>query len=270
MRQEKNGMADIKWIKIATDIFDDEKILLIEAMPDADAMIVIWFKLLTLAGKQNNSGVFLINDTIPYTDEMLATIFRRPLNTVRLALDTFYKFGMIDIIENTITIPKWEKHQNIDGMDKIREQTRLRVAKHREKQKQIESNVTVTQCNATDKDKDKDKTKSKNKMFTPPSRQEVQEYIAEKGYSVDAERFVDYYTANGWMVGKNHMKDWKAAVRNWERNNDDRGSNKERKGVRGSAGTGDRSVGTGKVPSWYKPLTSATALVEDAGSKDDA
>lgn len=156
-------MADIKWIKIATDIFDDEKILLIEAMPDADAMIVIWFKLLTLAGKQNNSGVFLINDTIPYTDEMLATIFRRPLNTVRLALDTFYKFGMIDIIENTITIPKWEKHQNIDGMEKIREQTRLRVARHREKQKLIESNVTVTQCNATDIDIDKDIDRDKEK-----------------------------------------------------------------------------------------------------------
>ena len=210
-------MADIKWIKIATDIFDDEKILLIEAMPDADALIVIWFKLLTLAGKQNNSGVFLINDTIPYTDEMLATIFRRPLSTVRLALDTFYKFGMIDIIENTITIPKWEKHQNIDGMDKIREQTRQRVARHREKQRLIESNVTVTLSNATDKDKDKDK--DKNKRFIPPSIEEVQEYIDENGFSVDAERFIDYYTSNGWMVGKNHMKDWKATVRNWERKN---------------------------------------------------
>lgn len=251
MRQEKNGMADIKWIKIATDIFDDEKILLIEAMPDADAMIVIWFKLLTLAGKQNNSGVFLINDTIPYTDEMLATIFRRPLNTVRLALDTFYKFGMIDIIENTITIPKWEKHQNIDGMDKIREQTRLRVAKHREKQKLIESNVTVTQCNATDKDKDKNK--SKNKKFIAPSIDEVREYIEEKGYSIDPERFVDYYTANGWMVGKSHMKDWKATVRNWERNNgNDTGtSGRKPRGLREHSadrkGTTER-VATGFIP----------------------
>lgn len=246
-------MADIKWIKIATDIFDDEKILLIEAMPDADAMIVIWFKLLTLAGKQNNSGVFLINDTIPYTDEMLATIFRRPLNTVRLALDTFYKFGMIDIIENTITIPKWEKHQNIDGMDKIREQTRLRVAKHREKQKLIESNVTVTQCNATDKDKDKDKNKSKNKKFIAPSIDEVREYIEEKGYSIDPERFVDYYTANGWMVGKSHMKDWKATVRNWERNNgnDTGASGRKSRGLREHSsdrkGTTER-VATGFIP----------------------
>ena len=247
-------MADIKWIKIATDIFDDEKILLIEAMPDADAMIVIWFKLLTLAGKQNNSGVFLINDTIPYTDEMLATIFRRPLNTVRLALDTFYKFGMIDIIENTITIPKWEKHQNIDGMDKIREQTRLRVAKHREKQKLIESNVTVTQCNATDKDKDKDKDKNKSKKFIAPSIDEVRKYIEEKGYSVDPERFVDYYTANGWMVGKNHMKDWKATVRNWERNNgnDTGASGHKPRGLRGTDRKGredvEERVATGFIP----------------------
>ena len=58
-----------------------------------------------------------------------------------------------------------------------------------------------------------------NKRFIAPSIEEVQEYIDEKGYSVDAERFVDYYTANGWMVGKNHMKDWKATVRNWERKN---------------------------------------------------
>ena len=82
-------MAEVKWIKICTDIFDDEKILLIENMPEADSIIVIWFKLLCLAGKQNNGGVFMLNDKIAYTEEMLATIFRRPLNTVRLALKTF-------------------------------------------------------------------------------------------------------------------------------------------------------------------------------------
>lgn len=124
-------MSDIKWIKITTDIFDDEKILLIESMPDADAIIVIWFKLLVLAGKTNNCGLLTINDTIPYNDEMLATIFRRPLNTVRLALDVFEQFGMIDIINDTICIPKWEVHQNIEGMDKIRQQTRDRMRDYR-------------------------------------------------------------------------------------------------------------------------------------------
>ena len=67
--------------------------------------------------------------------------------------------------------------------------------------------------------------KSTTKRFKVPSAEEVQEYIDEKGYSVDAERFIDYYTANGWMVGKSHMKDWKAAVRNWERNDGRRTGN---------------------------------------------
>ena len=98
-------MAEVKWIKIVTDIFDDEKILLIESMPDADSIIVIWFKLLCLAGRQNNSGVFLMNGRIPYTDEMFATIFRRKLNTVRMALRTFEQYGMIEIINDAVTIP---------------------------------------------------------------------------------------------------------------------------------------------------------------------
>lgn len=154
-------MADIKWIKITTDVFDDEKILLLESFPEADTLIVIWFKLLCLAGKQNNCGVFLVNDKIPYTDKMLATIFRRKESTVQLALKTFEEFGMIELIDGVITIPNWEKHQNIDGMEKVREQTRLRVAKHREKQRlllgcNVTGNDTVTQGNGTEKERDKE------------------------------------------------------------------------------------------------------------------
>lgn len=59
--------------------------------------------------------------------------------------------------------------------------------------------------------------KAKSGVFVPPTVEEAQAYIAEQGYSVDAERFVDFYTAKGWFVGKNPMKDWKAAVRTWER-----------------------------------------------------
>lgn len=152
----------IKWIKIVTDIFDDEKILLIESLPEADTIIVVWFKLLTLAGKQNYSGVLMMNDRIHYTDEMLATLFRRPLNTVRAALQTFEQFGMIEIINNAITIPNWEKHQSVESMEKAREQARKRVAKYREKQKQLANsnvtcNVTVTHGNALDIDKEIDK-----------------------------------------------------------------------------------------------------------------
>lgn len=59
---------------------------------------------------------------------------------------------------------------------------------------------------------------TKTKRFTPPTVDDVRAYCAERNNNVDAERFVDYYTANGWQVGKNKMKDWKAAVRTWERN----------------------------------------------------
>ncbi len=149
-------MADVKWIKIVTDVFDDEKILLIDSLPERDGIIVIWFKMLCLAGKTNNGGVFLLNDKIPYTDEMLSTIFRRPVNTVRLALQTFEQFGMIEIINDIITIPNWDKHQSLDKLEQAKEKTRQRVAKHRAKQKElasgnVTSNANVTQCNATDK-----------------------------------------------------------------------------------------------------------------------
>ena len=165
--------AEIKWIKISTNVFADEKILLIEQMPEGDSIIVIWFKLLCMAGKENNCGVFVMGNKIAYTDEMLATIFRRPLPIVRLALSTFEQFGMIEILKdpsgnNVVTIPNWELHQNIDGMDKIREQTRKRVAKHRENQRlsigcNVTCNATVTECNATDKEKEEDKEEDKEK-----------------------------------------------------------------------------------------------------------
>lgn len=159
-------MAEVKWIKIVTDIFDDEKTLLIESMPESDSIIVIWFKLLCMAGKMNNNGVFVMNNRIPYTDEMLATVFRRPLNTVRLALATFEQYGMIKIVDNVVTIPNWEKHQNIDGLEKMREQNRKRVAAYREKQKLLaakqneesgenQCNVTVQKSNAIDKNKNR-------------------------------------------------------------------------------------------------------------------
>lgn len=165
------GMSEIKWIKITTDIFDDEKICLIDALPDPDAILVIWFKILTLAGKHNSNGLLTMTDKVHYTDEMLATIFRRPLNTVRMAIGVFEQFGMIEIIDGIISLPNWEKHQNVDGMEKIKEQTRNRVAKYRKKQKNlalgnVTGNVTVTDGNALEEDKDKDKDKNKKRITT--------------------------------------------------------------------------------------------------------
>lgn len=130
-------MAEIKWIKIVTDIFDDEKVLLIEQVPESDSIIVIWFKLLCLAGKQNNSGVFTINDKIPYTDEMLAAIFRRKLETVRAALRIFEQFGMIEIVNGVIMIPNWGKHQNFDKIEQKTEYMRNYMREYRTNQAKI-------------------------------------------------------------------------------------------------------------------------------------
>ena len=130
-------MAEVKWIKITTDIFDDEKILMIETLPSADTILVIWFKLLALAGKSNNNGVFMMNNRIPYTEDMLAAIFRRDDKVVKFALNTFEQFGMIEIIDSVITIPNWDKHQSLDAYEKKKERDRKLQAERREKQRAL-------------------------------------------------------------------------------------------------------------------------------------
>lgn len=63
----------------------------------------------------------------------------------------------------------------------------------------------------------KGSTKKSAECFTPPSKDELENYCRENGYSIDVDRFIDFYSSKGWMVGKNKMKDWKAACRNWDR-----------------------------------------------------
>ncbi len=160
-------MAEVKWIKICTDIFDDEKIVLIEGMPEADSIIAIWFKLLCLAGKQNNGGVFMLNEKMPYTEEMFSLIFRRSLNTVRLALSTFEQFGMVEIVNKTYTIPNWEKHQNADKLDEIREYNKLKQRESRQRRKLLQGvndnvndmSMTSQTCQDIEEEKEEDKEK---------------------------------------------------------------------------------------------------------------
>lgn len=190
-------MSNVRWIKITTDIFDDEKIQLIESMPEGDTLIVIWFKLLVLAGKQNYSGVLALGDKIFYTEEMLTTVFRRKATTVKLALKTFEQFSMIAFVDGAVTIPNWEKHQNIDGLEKIRQQTRERVTRFRQKQKavvngkeqlKLECNVTeallVTDGNGQVTQQIKNKSKKENKTILDNSSRETQPYIKPEYYSL--------------------------------------------------------------------------------------
>lgn len=181
-------MADVKWIKLATDIFDNRKIKQIEKMPEGDSVIVIWVKLLCLAGNINDNGLVYLTEEIPYTDEMLATEFNKPLPTIRLALGLFQKFGMLEVIDDIYHVSSWEKYQNVSGLEKLREQNRIRVNRYREKQKALACNVT---CNVTDtlsngevmhidKDKEKDKEIEKEKKTD-----KLSQVISESGFVFD-------------------------------------------------------------------------------------
>ena len=223
-------MSEIKWIKLATNIFDNRKIRQIETLPDGDSIVVIWVKLLCLAGTINDYGLIYLTKEVPYTDQMLASQFNRPLPTVQLALQTFQQFGMIEIVDNVLMISNWEKYQNLEGMEKIREQTRKRVRNYRDKQKLLGNatcNVTVTQGNAIDIDKEEDKDIDKEEdirniykresIERKPTLEEVKNYIKENNLNVNAQYWYDYYESNGWLVGKNPMQDWKACVRRWNK-----------------------------------------------------
>ena len=128
---------ELKWIKLATGIFDNRKIKQIELLPEGDAILIIWIKLLSLAGTINNNGLIYVTKDIPFTEEMLAGELRRPINTVRLALQTFQKFGMITIMDDyTIQITGWAKHQGgAAAVETAAEKNRLRQQRYRDKQK---------------------------------------------------------------------------------------------------------------------------------------
>lgn len=236
-------MADIKWIKLTTDMFDNRKIKQIRHLPEGNSIVLIWVMLLTIAGRCNASGMIFLTENIPYTLESLAVELDFEQSVVKLALDVLQKFGMIVCTEEAFYISNWEEYQNIEGMEKIREQTRQRVAKHRENKKLLASNVTcnatVTQSNATEIDIEEDKElRNKNNTppkspsrgkgeFVPPTLEEIEAYCKERGNSVDAKYFYDYFTTGHWKDSKgNPVRNWKQKLITWER------------GGYGSAGTG--------------------------------
>ena len=173
-------MAEVKWIKLSTELFNNRKIKQIECLPEGNAVIVMWVKLLCLAGTINDSGGIYFTKEIPYTDQMLSAQFNMQLATVQLALKIFEQFEMIEIIDDILYISNWEKYQNVESLATIREQTRKRVAKHREKKRLETSNVTVTEGNATDIDKEEDKEIDKNNIYISPSEIENSENPPEK------------------------------------------------------------------------------------------
>jgi predicted phage replisome organizer len=236
-------VAEVKWIKITTDMFDNRKIKHLRRLPDGNNIVLIWVMLLTMAGRCNSSGMIFLTENIPYTPKMLADELDFEENTVLLALRSLEQLNMIVTDNGFFSIAGWEEYQNIEGMDKIREQNRIRQAKYKQKQKLIQSgnvtdNVTVTQGNATDKDKDIEEEKEKdiiNNNISPsasPSKSkkpvkkkhgefkkvlltdvELQKLTDEYGdiLTLEAITFLDEYIAEKGYKSQSHY----LAIRRW-------------------------------------------------------
>ena len=225
-------MAEVKWIKVSTDMFDrSRKIKQIETMPKGDTTLIIWIKLLLLAGVVNDGGAIYVTPEIPYTVESLANELRRPPKAVQAALGVFEAYGMVEIINGFHYIVDWDKHQNVDGLEKIREQTKARVADYRARKKLEASNdtrsasashcnaicnATVTQCNETelDKEKDIDNTTTTTTKYIPPALATIFVYfnsLLDGGVAKEAEKFHAYNANRGWDC----LPDWKSAADLW-------------------------------------------------------
>ena len=177
-------MAEVKWIKITTDMFDNRKIKHLRKLPDGNNIVLIWVMLLTMAGRCNSNGMVFLTQNIPYTPKMLADELDFEENTVKLALQSLEQLEMIVMDNGFFSIPGWEEHQNAEALEKIREQNRIRKQKQREKQKiecvtEMSRDVSVTNLgsHATDIDKEEDKDKDNN-IYVP--YKEIITYLNEK------------------------------------------------------------------------------------------
>lgn len=144
---------EVKWIKIKVGMFDGESFKRIKRAKIGgekfrDKLTAVWFELLDLSGKCNNNG-FLMHDEIAYKSyEDIAIMLDREEEEIELCMQYYLANNMIEIINDCYCLSNWCKYQNVDGLEKIREQTRIRVARHRENKKLLcndtcNNNVTL-------------------------------------------------------------------------------------------------------------------------------
>lgn len=148
-------MGEVKWIKLSVDVFNDEKLEAIQALPDSNDIQLAWIKLLCLAGKCNEGGLLMVTSELPYTDEMLAKRFDMEIGVVQRALAIFQKLEMLSVVEDVYLVSNWSKYQNTGTLEGYREKNRERQKKFRERKKQelleqreesvtLQNNVKVT------------------------------------------------------------------------------------------------------------------------------
>ena len=182
-------MANIKWIKLNVDMFDNRKIKHIRKLPAGNEVVLIWVMLLTLAGRCNAGGMIFLTENIPYNAKMLADELDFEEATVKLALDALETLGMICTNDaGFMQIPGWEAHQNVESMDRIRESKRLAQARWRakkaaaiESRENVESTVDTSTVESTRisvddaEEEEEEEEERRNNIYTP-----VVTYLNEK------------------------------------------------------------------------------------------
>lgn len=221
-------MSDNKkyyYLRLKDNFFDSDELKILESMKDGYLYSNILLKLYLRSLK--NDGKLVVNDRIPYNAEMLASVTGHQIGTVKQALSIFKELGLIDVLENgaiyMLDIQNFIGRGSSEA-DRKREY-RQRIETDRTNVRQISDKtppeIEIEIEKEIEKEIELDSAKStttKRKRFEKPTIFDVEQYCIERNNNVDPQHFVDYYESNGWKVGKNSMKDWKAAVRTWERN----------------------------------------------------
>ena len=225
-------MSDNKkyyYLRLKDNFFDSDELKILESMKDGYLYRNILLKIYLRSLK--NDGKVVVNDRIPYNAEMLASVTGHQVGTIRQALSMFKELGLIDVLENGAIYMldiqnfigkgsseadrKREYRQRIE-IDRTNVQTNLRQISEKSPP-EIEIELELEKEIKIEKDSSAKSTTTKRKRFEKPTLSEIEQYCIERNNNVNAEQFYDYYESNGWKVGKNSMKDWKAAVRTWER-----------------------------------------------------
>ena len=232
------------WIKLRTGFFDEDEIDWLLSQDNGCQYVVLYQMLCLKTANSNGSFSTKVGEIIvPYdVGKIVRDTKYFDYDTVVVALELYKKLGLVyedsngSLVISNFTQMVGSESASKDALKKREYRKRLKersVDNARDNTEDIEVDKNRTNCpteyrdksieirdKSIDKrDKEKDKDKRKSNRFTPPSVEDVRTYCIERGNNIDPDKFVDYYTGNGWMVGRNKMKDWKATVRSWERNN---------------------------------------------------
>ena len=227
-------MSDNKkyyYLRLKDNFFDSDELKILESMKDGYLYSNILLKLYLRSLK--NDGKLVVNDRIPYNAEMLASVTGHQVGTIKQALSIFKELGLIEILENgAIYMLDIQNFIGKGSTEADRQRLYDRRISDERKQKKLTQSRNLEEIleNSTPEielekeikiEKEIDSsasTTTKRKRFEKPSISDIKQYCMERNNNIDASQFYDYYESNGWKVGKNSMKDWKAAVRTWERN----------------------------------------------------